>query len=497
PLDGSTSPTPLTTDDEGGTFRTVTPPPDCLCDLTPDFCDIDCCCDTADCNVANLSTLFTKCPQKPLSGVCVEKWLMFRANVDPALVTVTDSHFCINNEGMTHEQRLQQKFLQGKNILTISHETGFLTCEYLKCICFRQVDDVLQTYFSDASVWGLLRQPAPAAGGTFCTNQNPAKFLRSVSSSCTRTITRQSCTTDPNLNAYSYFYDMSLVKIPVVELRSVLFQISVTPQSGWPEPSEQNGSCLNVVKKVEFIIGYTGRGELTYANLSVLLADVDLVSSRTRRPVLLIRIHSVFQLAADAPSSERLSAAVGLRIGSPVRTLSDGKMSPLTTLGLSQSGECSSDPSRRSPILFTFNTFTGCTVRLLPGDCSALRSQIYTILEGPKTAEVLAMSSGSQPAWTRVITQKCPSSAEETCASGCILPKALSIRVLWARQGPLDLPQNYILGAKYLFQCQRFQCPVSSPLILTTEVIFADTTRYPEPPRGEPQPKWKFPFGFF
>lgn len=38
---------------------------------------------------------------------------------------------------------------------------------------------------------------------------------------------------------------------------------------------------------------------------------------------------------------------------------------------------------------------------------------------------------------------------------------------------------------------------MSSPLILTTEVIFADSTRYPEPPRGEPQPKWKFPFGFF
>lgn len=34
------------------------------------------------------------------SGVCVEKWLMFRANVDPALITVTDSLICINNEGL-------------------------------------------------------------------------------------------------------------------------------------------------------------------------------------------------------------------------------------------------------------------------------------------------------------------------------------------------------------------------------------------------------------
>lgn len=38
--------------------------PGCLCDLTPDFCDIGCCCDTVDCGVANLSTVFTGCPQK-------------------------------------------------------------------------------------------------------------------------------------------------------------------------------------------------------------------------------------------------------------------------------------------------------------------------------------------------------------------------------------------------------------------------------------------------
>lgn len=121
--------------------------------------------------------------------------------------------------------------------------------------------------------------------------------------------------------------------------------------------------------------------------------------------------------------------------------------------------------------------------------------------------------------------------SQETCESGCVLPHSLSIEVLWARLGPLDLPQNYILGARYLFQCQNFkvcslhltffsffltdlpltflssclhflfsfspQCPLSSSLALTTRVTFADSTVYPEPPRGLPQPFWKFPFGFF
>lgn len=41
------------------------------------------------------------------------------------------------------------------------------------------------------------------------------------------------------------------------------------------------------------------------------------------------------------------------------------------------------------------------------------------------------------------------------------------------------------------------QCSPPSPITVTTEVTFVDTTVYPDPPRGAPQPQWKFPFGFF
>ncbi|TWW81311.1 Tectonic-1 Precursor [Takifugu flavidus] len=346
----------------------------------------------ADCHGANLSTFLTECPQNPLSGVCVEKWLMFRANVDPALITVTDSLICINNEVDDGPQ-----FLPALTRLpTLGNSYHFsspapMSSTYSRN--FYRVDDVIQTYFSNLSVRGLLRQPSPGPLGTFCTNQNPAKFLRSVSFSCTRTVTRQSCSTDPNLNAHSYFYNMSLTKI------------AVTPQSDWPVPSEHNSSCLNVVKKVEFIIGYTGRGELTYANVNVILADVAPDQS-------LLQTHSVlFQLEAGTPPPRWPSSAVGLRIGSPVMTLLDGKLLP--------SGKCSSDPNRRSPILFMFNTFTGCTLRLDSDNCSVLRSQIYTILEGLNTSDMVAMNFGSQPEWTRVINKRCPISTEGSLSKFC------------------------------------------------------------------------------
>ncbi|XP_060950746.1 tectonic-3-like [Limanda limanda] len=460
----------------------------CLCDLTPDFCDIGCCCDSVDCGVANLSTVFTGCPQKAISGVCIEKWLMFRANVDSSLVTETDSLFCVRSEdkAATSFQALPPYPALGASYhfsppepTSSSHSRPFY-----------RVDDVIQTYFSNSSVRGLLRQPSPGAAASFCISRNPAKFLRSTSLSCTRMLTPQSCSSDPNLNARSYFSDLSLIKIPIVETTQVSdFLIPVAPLSEWPAPVQLNNSCFNVVEKVEFVIGYTGRGELTSATVNIVLGDVD-------PNQLLLQTHSVqFQLVSSSLTPGRQTPD-GLRVGSPVIGRFDGTMATLTTLR-SQGGGCSMDPSGRAPVLFPYNIITGCTFSSPARDCLELRSQIYGILQGLATPDQIAMNSGSKLNWTRVITQECPVDPQETCESGCLLPNSLSIQVLWARQGLLHLPQNYILGAKYIFKCRKFKCPVSSPLVLTTDVTFADTTVFPGPPRSSPRPSWKFPFGFF
>lgn len=41
-------------------------------------------------------------------------------------------------------------------------------------------------------------------------------------------------------------------------------------------------------------------------------------------------------------------------------------------------------------------------------DCSELQSQIYWVLQELTTPDAIAMNSGSQPDWTRVIAQECP-----------------------------------------------------------------------------------------
>ncbi|KAM4624486.1 tectonic-3-like [Polymixia lowei] len=475
------------------TSKPVVTPEVCLCDLTPDFCDIGCCCDTVDCGVADLRTVFTGCPEEAISGACIEKWLMFRANVDPSLVTVTDSLFCVRPEGNTTPPQPLPALPQHPAIGDSYYFSPLAsTATVLYARDFYRVDDIILTYFSRSSVRGFLRQPSPGAATTSCVNRNPARFLRSVSQSCSHTLTPQSCTTDPSLNARSYFSDLSLLKLPVAETVPVTdLLIPVFPLSDWLAPRKQNNSCLNVVSKVQFVVGFTGRGELAYARVNVTLTDVALDQ-------VLSQVHSVeFQLATPHPTQGGPIPAVGLRVGSPVIGRFNEDVKPLTVLGVLQGGECSSDPDIRAPILFTHNTITGCTFSSVSRDCSELRSQLYRVLQGWATPDLVAMNSGSQPDWTRVITQQCPVRPQETCQSGCVLPLSLSVQVLWARLGDLDLPQCYILGVRYLFSCRAVRCPVSSSLAVTTEVRFADTTVYPEPPRALPQPGWKSPFGFF
>ncbi|XP_057681154.1 tectonic-3-like isoform X2 [Corythoichthys intestinalis] len=445
----------------------------CFCNLTPEFCDIGCCCDNVDCDVADLSTVFTGCHREPKSQVCIEKWLVFGANVEPSLITVSESLFCIQTpvhfKAPTAPLQLpplgDSYHFSPPHPISVSHSRHFY-----------RVDDVIQTYFATTSVRGLLRQPSPGATSAICLNRNPARFLRSESLSCTRVVTPESCTKDPNLNALSYYSDMNLIQIPKPAQEQISdLLIPVTPLSEWPTPSELNNMCINVAKKVEFVIVYTDRGILANVTVNVILANV----SKTE---MMQQVHSIqFKLGNPQTTPLPTIPSTGLRVDSSVLGDFSGKVKPVTVMGMSQDGECSSDPSTRVDVRFMQNSLTSCRFSSDSSDCNELRSQIGSILQGAAIPDLIAMSSGSRPDWTRVLKQECRVDSEETCASGCNLPHLLSVQVLWAHMGLLDLPQSYILGVKYQFRCKMFQCPVSLPVTLTTEVAFADMTVYPKP----------------
>lgn len=74
-------------------------------------------------------------------------------------------------------------------------------------------------------------------------------------------------------------------------------------------------------------------------------------------------------------------------------------------------------------------------------DCSELRSQVYGILQGLATPDVIAMNLGSQPDWTRVITQECPVSPQVQLNQESLTFKKQSLRILSVND--FGLSNNY------------------------------------------------------
>ncbi|XP_056109626.1 tectonic-3-like isoform X2 [Rhinichthys klamathensis goyatoka] len=472
----------------------MTSPLGCLCDVTPDFCDIGCCCDVMDCGLLNLSSVFNNCGQDAGSGVCLESWLMLRTQIDPALVTLTGNLLCVQREeekqsaAQTSSARFQPKSIYPfllRELTAFNSQTNK----------FYKADDIILTYYDRTSIVSTLGQPSPGPASSACINHNPARFLRSNSLSCSRAVTAQSCADDRSLNALTYYTGFGLLRVPSAQVEnSPEFVIPISTVSNWPEPLEQNGSCLNVVSKVEYVIEYTSKGEIAKATLNTELLNTTIDTQLQQKHVIIFQLATLTHpMATPIPPSP----PEGLKPESLLVGWFGEKSQALTVLGLSEDGGCSADLGNRIPVLFKQNTVTGCTFRSLSSDCGVLRAELLGILAGVTVPDMISMTAGSQTDQSRVISQDCSTPASEACETGCLLPVSLSLQVLWAQRGLRALPQNHILGAKFIFGCQRLKCPLRSSVPLTTEVMFSDATVYPEAPGGERQPEWKFPFDFF
>ncbi|XP_056626767.1 tectonic-3-like isoform X2 [Triplophysa dalaica] len=478
------------------TAESITNPSDCPCDVTPDFCDIGCCCDLMDCGLLNPDSVFIGCQQSTGSGICLESWMMFKANINPMLVTLSGDRFCVQKEDDLENQSDVQTspafFQSGYNYPLLLREPTAFNSQKTN---FYKVDDIILTYFDSTSIVSTFRQPSPGPASSACINRNPARFLRSSSLSCSRTVTARSCVEDGALSAHTYYTGFSLLRVPVaqVEDRPELL-ISVFTVRDWPEPRVHNSSCLNVVSEVEYGIEYTGKGEIVKITL-------DAKTINTSINTQLEQNHAItFKLVTSTPlmaTPTPLSGSEGLKPGSPVIGWFGEKAKPLTVLGSSENGGCTARLLNRPPVLFTQNIITGCTFRSFASECGVLRAELIEVLTANAVPELISMTTGDETEKSKVIFEDCPTTASEVCDSGCSLPVALSTRVLWAQRGLKAMPQNHILGAKFIFRCQRLKCPLLSSITVTAEVVFTDTTIYPEAPRGQPKPEWKFPFSFF
>ncbi|EOB01278.1 Tectonic-3, partial [Anas platyrhynchos] len=349
---------------------------------------------------------------------------------------------------------------------------------------FYRAGDPILIYFDSSSTLSMLRQPVKMGVSGLCVDGNPAGFLESKSTSCTRIFTNlsKSCITDPALDAASYYRDFTVLKVPIdgtlVESMKVTYEIEFNGTHGI--------QSVSVRFKVTNISGNSG---------------VSLQQHFTLHFWVSAPIHPELLPSLTPSHTLPRSGNPGFIIGAPLLIANTGATQHVSFLLSEGDGSCSQ--FLRHTVQFGKNMRTGCKLSLPQteeSNCSYIQMKLYEALQGMNTAEDLAITSSAHSTQveerTTILIQNCSVQAMN-CTSCCMVPVTLNIQILWTKVGLLSNPQAQILSARYSYQCHLLKLLDVSLVPLTTVVTFADMTEWPEPPHGQPKIQWKLPFDFF
>ncbi|NXY34874.1 TECT3 protein, partial [Pomatorhinus ruficollis] len=347
---------------------------------------------------------------------------------------------------------------------------------------FYRAGDPILIYFDSSSVLSMLRQPVKMGASGLCVDGNPAGFLDSKSTSCTRFFAnlRKSCMTDPALDAASYYRDFTVLKVPI------------------------NDTIMQSMKVI-YEIEYSGTSGIQSVSVQFKVTNISENSRSSLQQHFTVHFWvSIPILPGTRTLSHMLprSGNPGYITGAPLLIASSGAMQHMSILRSESDGSCSR--FLRHTVQFGRNMRTGCKISLSPiledSNCSYMQQKLYKAFQGTNRAEDFAITGNAHSSqaeeWMTILIQNCSVQAVN-CTSCCMVPVTLEIQILWTKVGLLSNPQAQILGARHFYQCHPLKFLNTSVVPVTTVVTFTDMTDWPEPPRGQPQMHWKLPFDIF
>ncbi|XP_044292097.1 tectonic-3 [Varanus komodoensis] len=485
--------------------------PICSCDLHPGFCDLNCCCDSScgsECNLNSPECPFSFCLPgsiRATSHICLEKSLIFRNNTPYRTEILADGCtvlFCIqlNDSRLNYLEKPQA--VTKENFAALSAQYGgssFISVEQVQPspFPFYRVGDPIQTYFPSTSVLSVLKQPVGMGTSQLCIDENPAGFLESKSTSCIRIFTDlvKSCTTDPTLDAASYYHHFSVLKVPVNMTIFQPLQVNIIPVSEPASPSLNGRTCHNIVSEVVYQVEFNGTHGIQKVSVQFKLVSI------SGNPGVTLQQHFSLHFGSRIPSfTKRRSGNPGYIMGAPLIALHNGSQQPVTVLQNQDNGQCS--VTERYKVRFGENMITVCQFsvpfKLQEANCTHLQELLYEVFQGGQSPGSLAITgnavSGHPGEWNSIFTHRCHIQGID-----CMVPLSLEIQVIWAHVGLLSNPEIQVLGGRYYYRCKpRKSLGIyTNVLSLTTAASFTDVTKRPEPPRGQPRVYWKLPYDFF
>ncbi|XP_072727827.1 tectonic-3 isoform X2 [Ciconia boyciana] len=434
---------------------------------------------------------------RSVNQVCVEKSLVFRSNTPypTDTVAVPGGHellFCVQLDDSKLNYFQQPQDIKESDFLKFLEKYGrhsFLAPSQVQpsFSAFYRAGDPILIYFDSSSVLSTLRQPVKMGASGLCVDGNPAGFLDSKSTSCTRIFANlsKSCITDPALDAASYYRDFTVLKVKVT---------AVAPPGA---PHMKDNACNNVVSEVIYEIEFSGTHGIQSVSVRFKVSNISGTSGSSLQQHFTLHFWTR-TLSHTLPRSGN----PGYVTGAPLLIANSGAMQHMSVLRSEGDGSCSQ--FLRHTVQFGRNMRTGCKLSLSPileeSNCSYIQQKLYKALQGMNRAGDLAITGSARSTqaeeWTTILIQHCSVQAVN-CTSCCMVPVTLEIQILWTKVGLLSNPQAQILGARYFYQCHPLKFLSRSTVPLTTVVTFTDMTRWPEPPRGQPQMHWKLPFDIF
>ncbi|XP_062891545.1 tectonic-3-like isoform X3 [Mobula hypostoma] len=475
------------------------------------MCELNCCCDR-DCSTTDVRAFSSCLPgsEPVISRVCIKDSVVFISN-NP-LPTVLDRNgldvlFCVivNNPetnyfvapwSVTRERFPLLASQYGESSFIIPSQLSVFDGKYTspnESANFYKVGQRILTYFPHAHALGVFVQPTALVGGQ-CTDRNPAGFLQSRNSTCSRNLQdlRTSCNGLRALNAAEYYKYFVLLQTPNT---TVMREVRIQPQGGRvvPSPTLLNDLCINVISEVTYMIRSRGREGIVEANVSFTFTNVSLTATSIQQTYRVF-----FVMDSGNSTVKRRSGNPGYLIGKPILAFRGEDPASLSILRSEMDGSCS--PTLRTAVVFRHNMRAGCWYSFDPRNtCRQRQEAINLILLGanpPDSLGILGNASGSELQGLTRIINGIPETANIMCEVSCTLAVSLDIQILWAKLGPLSNPQSAVLGARFQYHTQEVQCS-STKVSLRSSVIFVETTRYPPSPRGQPSLDWKLPIDFF
>nr|XP_003479809.2 tectonic-3 isoform X2 [Cavia porcellus] len=399
PTMGPTLVTPMAPENKTTDLFTVLPT--CVCDLTLGACDVNCCCDR-DCYLLHPRTVFSFClpgSVRSSSWVCVDNSLVCSSNSPFSSRVFMDSdgirQFCVhvNNSKLNYFQKLQK--VNETNFQALAAEFGgdsfISTLKSQSPPAFYKAGDPILTYFPKWSIISLLRQPASVGARGVCAERNPAGFLESKSTTCTRIFKNlaSSCTLDPALDAASY-YNFSVLKVPqgMTDLQNMKFQVPVTLASQASSSLLAGNTCQNVVSQVTYEIEINGTFGIQKVSVSFKQINLPVEPTVSLQQDFIIRFRAVQQSTTTPGTTVPRSGNPGYVVGRPLLVLSGDSSHSMTLLQSQGNGICS---VKRYEVQFGMNTMAGCKFRSKEVNCSQLRNEVFQILHGSPGPEHVAI----------------------------------------------------------------------------------------------------------